>query len=163
MPSKEELEHWYATQDPWQYETTQDDIVRKQKLLEILSQINNNKLYDRALDIGAGEGFVTTSLPAKEIFGIEISDRAASRLPSNVKRLLEPEGKFDLVMTTGTLYQLNDHAKIAQSIKESSSKHVLIAGIKDWLIKYTFGNVIYEVEFPYRQYTQKVTVYEVSP
>lgn len=162
MQSKEELEHWYATQDPWQYTKTQDDLDRKQKLLDILSQVNNNEIYDRALDIGAGEGFVTTDLPAKKIFGIEISDRAANRFPSNVKRLLEPGGKFDLVMTTGTLYQQYDHAKIAQSIKESSSKHVLIAGIKDWLIPYTFGSVIYQTEFPYRKYIQKVTIYEVS-
>jgi hypothetical protein len=162
MQSKEELEHWYTKKDPWQYTTTQDDLNRKQKLLNILNETNNGNLYDRALDIGAGEGFVTTDLPAKEIFGIEISDLAAQRFPSNVSRLIEPEGKFDLVMTTGTLYQQYDHAKMAEWIKNSASRHVLIAGIKTWLIPYTFGKIIYETEFSYREYAQKVTVYETS-
>jgi hypothetical protein len=162
MQSKEELEHWYTKKDPWQYTTTQDDLNRKQKLLSILNEINNGYLYDRALDIGAGEGFVTTDLPAKEIFGIEISDLAAQRFPSNVSRLIEPEGKFDLVMTTGTLYQQYDHAKMAEWIKNSASRHILVAGIKSWLIGYVFGKIIYETEFSYREYAQKVTVYETS-
>lgn len=157
MQSKEELENWYKQPDPWAYETTEDDAIRKQKILDIFPM-----WYNRALDIGCGEGFVTKDLPAKEIHGIEISDLAASRLPWNVRRVHKPEGVYDLVMTTGTLYQQYDHKQIADWIIASSCRHVLIAGIKDWLIHYNFGTVIAIQEFKYRQYEQSVILYEVS-
>lgn len=104
MQTKEELDNWYRYPDPWAYETTQDDLDRKQKIIDLLST-----RYQRAIDIGCGEGFVTRDLPAIEIHGIEISDLAASRLPWNVKRVHEPEGIYDLVMTTGTLYTQYNH------------------------------------------------------
>ena len=104
MQTKEELEHWYAVPDPWLYKQTPDDEERKNLILDFLPL-----KYQRALDIGCGEGFVTTDLPAIEIHGIEISDNAARRLPWNVKRVHSPEGLYDLVMTTGTLYQQYDH------------------------------------------------------
>ena len=157
MQTKEELEQWYKTADPWQYETTTDDLIRKDHLLNMLSI-----RYNRALDIGCGEGFVTRDLPAEDIHGIEISDLAASRLPWNVKRVHEPEGVYDLVMTTGTLYSQYNHLQIAEWIKKSACRHILIAGIKDWLIPYNFGNPIATKEFTYRQYIQSVTLYEVS-
>ena len=161
MQSKDELEHWYKQPDPWQYKTTQDDLKRKANLIMILSEISNGIQYERALDIGAGEGYVTQDIFAKEIYGIEISDLAASRFPSNVKRVIEPEGKYDLVMTTGTLYSQYNHKQIVDWIRQSASKHILIAGIKDWLIDYSFAQVIHQSEFPYRQYVQRVTVYEL--
>ena len=157
MQSKEELEKWYSTPDPWAYETTFDDLDRKEKILQILPT-----KYTRALDIGCGEGFVTRNLPAIDIHGIELSDFAASRFSWNIRRVFAPEGMYDLVMTTGTLYQQYDHQQIAKWIKESACKHILIAGIKDWLIDYDFGKIIQQKEFAYRQYIQKVTLYEVG-
>ncbi len=157
MQTKEELEQWYKTPDPWEYETTQDDQIRKDLLLNMLTI-----RYRRALDIGCGEGFVTRDLPAIDIHGIEISDLAASPLPWNVKRVHEPEGFYDLVMTTGTLYQQYNHEKIAEWIRRCAYRHVLVAGIKDWLIPYNFGTPIAAKEFQYRQYTQSVILYEVS-
>jgi hypothetical protein len=97
MQSKEELENWYLREDPWNYKTTEDDYFRKEKILSLL------KKYDKALDIGCGEGFITKDLPANEIFGIELSDNASLRLPSNITRLIQPVDTYDLVMTTGTL------------------------------------------------------------
>lgn len=157
MQSKEELENWYRFPDPWAYETTQDDLDRKQKIIDILPFE-----YLRAIDIGCGEGFVTRDLPAIEIHGIEISDLAAGRLPWNVKRVTEPEGLYDLVMTTGTLYAQYNHEQIVNWIKKCSCRHILIAGIKDWLMPYSFGNVIERIEFPYREFTQSVVLYEVG-
>ena len=156
MQSKEELESWYSTEDPWQYKTTPDDLYRKDRILSLL------ETYDTALDIGCGEGFVTTDLPAKKIYGIEVSDNASLRLPSNVNRLLQPDGKYDLVMTTGTLYQQYNHQQITQWIKESASHHILVGGIKDWMIWSDFGKVIKEIEFQYREYTQIVRLYEIT-
>lgn len=157
MQSKEELEQWYRFPDPWAYETTLDDAIRKERIIEILPI-----RYQRAIDIGCGEGFVTRDLPAIEIHGIEISDHAAQRLPWNVKRVHEPEGLYDLVMTTGTLYTQYNHEQIVNWIKKCSCRHILIAGIKDWLIPYSFGNVINRTEFVYREFIQSVVLYEVS-
>ena len=156
MQTKEELENWYAIPDPWMYLQTEDDIKRKNIILDLLNK------YKRALDIGCGEGFITTDLPAIDIHGIEISDNAAHRLPWNVKRVHQPEGVYDLVMTTGTLYQQYNHAQIAGWIRRAASRHVLIAGIKDWLVPYNFGTPIASKEFKYREYTQSVILYEVS-
>ena len=66
MQTKEELEHWYAVSDPWLYRQTLDDQIRKDLILDFLPL-----KYQRALDIGCGEGFVTTDLPAIDIHGIE--------------------------------------------------------------------------------------------
>ncbi len=118
--------------------------------------------YERAIDIGCGEGFVTKDLPAIESHGIEISDLAASRLPWNVKRVHAPEGLYDLVMTTGTLYTQYNHEQIVEWIRKCSCRHILIAGIREWLMPYTFGNVLAKKEFKYREYVQSVTLYEVS-
>jgi tRNA G46 methylase TrmB len=155
MQSKEELENWYLTEDPWGYKINLDDLHRKNKILSILDN------YETALDIGCGEGFVTTHLPATKIFGIELSDNASLRLPSNVNRLNEPSGKYELVITTGTLYQQYNHQQITQWIKESASHHILVGGIKDWIIWSDFGKIIKEIEFQYREYTQIVRLYEI--
>lgn len=157
--SKQELEHWYQSEDPWAYKTTPDDASRKEKIINILREFGP---YNRALDIGAGEGYVTESIPAEKIHAIEISDLAASRFPSNVMRVLEPDSKYDLVMTTGTLYSQYNHQYIANTIKSCAVKYILVAGIKDWLIDYKFGKIVHDEEFQYREYTQRVIVYEVS-
>jgi len=157
MQTKEELEKWYKTPDPWAYQSTQDDQYRKDQILNMLP-----RKYTRALDIGCGEGFVTRDLPAIDIHGIELSDLAASRLPWNIRRIHVPEGMYDLVMTTGTLYAQYNHEQIYNWVKNSACVHILIAGIKDWLIDYDFGRVIQQKEFTYRQYIQRVTLYEVG-
>ena len=154
--TKTELENWYQNTDPWNYEKTTDDIIRKEKILSLLST------YTTALDIGCGEGFITKDIKSKEIFGIELSDNASLRLPSNVTRLLEPNDKYDLVMSTGTLYQQYDYVLITNWIKNHSSRHILVGGIKDWIIWDDFGKIINEVEFKYRQYTQILRLYEVT-
>lgn len=157
MQTKEELENWYAIPDPWMYLETPDDLNRKNIILDFLPTD-----YQRALDIGCGEGFITADLPAVDIHGIEISDNAARRLPWNVLRVSEPVGLYDLVMTTGTLYSQYDHKKIAEWIKKSACRHILIGGIKEWLVPYDFGKLIKETEFAYREYTQRLMLYEVG-
>ncbi len=152
---KWEIEDWYKISDPWSYKSTHDDIVRKARILAMLDS------YDNALDIGCGEGFVTKDIPAKNIFGLDISDNATLRLPPNVKRVIVPEIKYDLVMSTGTLYKQYDHETMSKWIKDHSSRHVLVGGIKDWIIWSDFGNIVDEIEFKYRQYTQIIRLYEV--
>jgi hypothetical protein len=155
MQSKTELEKWHKTKDAWGYETNKCDANRKKIILSYLTK------YKKALDIGAGEGWVTTGIPAKEIHAIEIADNAAERFPSNVKRVLEPEGTYDLVMTTGTLYNQYNKQQIFNWIKKAATKHVLIAGIKDWLPRLPKPDKY--IEFKYREYTQVIYFYETTP
>lgn len=156
MQSKDELEKWYSQSDRWGYFNEPDDDIRLKNILMMLGY------YDKAIDIGCGEGFVTRHLPAKEIYGLDISQNAMSRLPDNVIPITKPEGKYDLVVSTGTLYEQYDHQQIASWIAEAACRHVLIGGIESWLKPYTFGTVIKEVKFKYREYTQKITLYEVA-
>jgi hypothetical protein len=160
MLEKQWFEKWYTTEDPWKYKSTTDDLTRKNKLIAILNKYGP---FTRALDIGCGEGYVTVDIPAKELDGIEISDLAASRLPSTIRRIASPVGTYDLVMTTGTLYKEYDHAQIADWISSCATKYVLVAGVKNWLIDYSFGTLLETYEFEYRSHlTQQVLVYEVS-
>lgn len=160
IQSKQELEDWYKTPDPWAYKTTSADSDRKFRILDSLRQFG---YYQKALDIGCGEGYITASLPANVIHGIELSDNAASRFPYSVTRVSEPDGKYDLVCTMGTLYKQYDSKQMIAWIEQAASKHILIAGIKDWLIQHSFGKIVHQEQFPYRQYNQLVTIYEVSP
>ena len=155
MQSKSDLEKWHKTEDAWGYKTNLDDAERKKIILSFLGS------YERAIDIGAGEGWITQDLPAKNIFAIELSDNASSRFPVNVERIEKPEGKYDLVITTGTLYEQYDREQIMSWIKESASGHVLIAGIKDWLPELPEPTVY--KEFKYRNYTQVIYFYETTP
>lgn len=154
--SKQEIEEWYKITDPWSYETTSDDLIRKKNILSLLDYH-----YETALDIGCGEGFISRDLPAKKIYGIELSDIASSRFPSNVERIPKPLGRYDLVMTTGTLYQQYDYKQMTDWIFESSKKHILVGGIKDWMVWSDFGILKKEIEFNYRDYKQIIRLYEV--
>jgi hypothetical protein len=158
MQSKQELEDWYDNTDPWGYLTNKEDTIRLKKVLSLL-----NKNYHKALDIGAGEGFIAKHLPADMISGIELSETAKSRFPANVVPIKEPIEKYDLIISTGTLYEQYDHESIYKMIMNSASHHILIGGIKDWLINYDFGKEIKTIEFPYREFIQKITLYEISP
>lgn len=154
MQTKQELENWYSESDRWGYFNEPDDDIRLNNILRILDY------YDSCIDIGCGEGFVTRHLPCKNIYGLDISENAMSRLPSNVSILKEPNGKHDLVVSTGTLYQQYNHKQIYDWIIQSAKHHILIGGIKEWLIDYPFGVKLKEVEFKYRTFTQKITLYK---
>lgn len=157
VEDKDRLEEFYQKPDPWDYQTNPDDQERKQRIVSLLEGYG---VYRRALDIGAGEGWITSSLPAKEIFGIEISDTAANRFPANVRRAHEPDGLYDLVITTGTLYRHYDYKQIVDWLKNHSCGDILIAGIKEWLINTDgFGEPITIHEFKYRDYTQQIRMY----
>jgi 16S rRNA A1518/A1519 N6-dimethyltransferase RsmA/KsgA/DIM1 with predicted DNA glycosylase/AP lyase activity len=158
MQTKQELEEWYERVDPWDYTVTPDDLYRKQFYLIVLDDLGQS--YDRALDIGAGEGFITKDLPAEQIHAIEMSDAAANRFPENVERVFVPEETYDLVLVTGLLYPQYDHYQIADWISAAASKHVCIGGIKEWLLPYSFGTQIRSFEFPYREYTSVFNIYE---
>jgi hypothetical protein len=160
MQSKQELEDWYSEPDRWGYFNSQEDMIRLKKILYMLGW--GKKKYKRAIDIGCGEGFIAQHLPAEEIQGLDLSDNALSRLPANVIPVSEPQGKYDLVISTGTLYKQYDHEAIYKTIMSCASEFILIAGIEDWLIEYDFGVRLQFNVFSYREFTQKVSLYALE-
>lgn len=159
--TKLEIEEWYSRTDPWEYKTNEHDIFRKRLILSILDIYG--PYYSRALDIGAGEGWVTGSLPSELLFGYEFSDTAAARFPINVTRTTAPEGKYDLIITTGTLYPQYDWPSMLEIIQNHAAGIVLTCNIKEWemfaAIAGIPGKQIFEAEFPYREYKQKLRVF----
>lgn len=153
--NKEQLEQFYTQEDPWEYKTNTDDEKRKQIILEHL------KPAKRALDIGAGEGWITKDLPADSIEAIELSDNAASRFPKNVKRITEPEGNYDLITACGVMYSEYDNDLFHKWILDHASGQVLTCNIKGLEINY-LPDPIFEMEFPYREYIEVLRIYDFA-
>jgi len=161
MKTAKELDLWYQTEDPWQYKSSEDD---KRRLKQILFTLGwGPRFYLRALDIGCGEGFITQHIPAYEIHGLDISKKAMSRLPGNVKAITKPEGKYDLVLCSDTLYPEYDQDAIYKTIMNTASKYLLISGIDERIPKFEFGKEIFRNAIKYqRQYNQLITLYEID-
>lgn len=116
IQSKEELEKFYSTDDPWDYDNTPDDKKRLEQILYILPK----KQYERTLDFGCGNGFVTTHLPGAEVIGIDLSQNAiesakarairdnGTHISFECKNIFDCSpahfGTFDLIVITGILY-----------------------------------------------------------
>lgn len=154
MQSKQEIETWYQRHDPWQYENNPDDIHRKEIILNHLGK------YNRALDIGAGEGWITKDLPADHIEAIEWSDTAAQRFPKNITRVMEPTGQYDLIIATGVFYPQYDWKQMHEWIYHHATDTVLTSNIKSWEIPLEWEPVKV-VEYPYREYTQRLCIYKL--
>ncbi len=155
MQTKREIEDFYKKRDPWGYTNNAEDKFRKETILEHLP-----KRYKRALDIGAGEGWITKDLPARYIHAIEWSDTAAERLPDNIKRVKEPEGEYDLMITTGTLYPQYDHEQILNWLNECKGT-ILTCNIQSWEVDTSIlGEPTTQINFGYRGYTQHLCVYD---
>lgn len=155
---KEDIETWYSRKDPWDYENNRDDLGRKGVILGAIKGMR----FKRALDIGCGEGWITKDLPADEIHGIEISDNASLRLPSNVKRVTEPEGKYDLIIATGVMYSHYDHEKFVKWIKKHASGVVILCNIKEWEVPTDIPKEMGNAEFPYREFTQILRYHDLA-
>lgn len=169
--TKEQLEKFYAKKDPWNYKITPDDQLRQDIILEWIANWRLRKAldkggffpepFDRALDIGAGEGWITNFLPADEIHGYEISDKAASRFPENVKRVTEIKGKYDLIIATGVLYKQYDYRWILDTIKKHANGLVLTCNIHNWE-KNDLPNMIKDDLFIYRKYIERIAIYDFT-
>lgn len=185
MQSKEDLEHHYRNPDPWGYQAHPADAERKQKILAVTLRAARamyprlaamlehatvhatdprelGHIFVRALDIGAGEGWITKDLPADEIQALELSDAAASRFPPEVTRVLEPSGRYDLIVASGVMYHQYDHVRFIDLIKQHSSGMVVLCNIADWEVSKLkeLGEPVWVEEFPYREYVERIRVYE---
>ena len=156
---QQKLEKKYRTEDPWGYQTNPEDFKRKALILSALESLGIK--FEKALDIGCGEGWITKDLPAEKIYGFDLSKTAMSRLPENIIRLNRIKGKYDLVIVTGVLYKGYNCAWIFKQIKRTSAHILLICNIKH-REKHIFKNPIYETLFKYRQYTERLAIYDLS-
>jgi hypothetical protein len=168
-----EIEASYSKPDPWGYKSNPCDIGRRMIIHDALSSQLRRLLmrqFDRALDIGAGEGWITQILPARILHGYEISPSARSRFPREVSAAENPEGKYDLVVATGVLYSHYDYEKMFQMIRDHSEKIILTCNIKswerqelsdpDWVKGFLQSKEVYSAEFPYREYQQKLRIFQ---
>lgn len=158
----------YLIPDPWGYKTNPEDKKRKNKILEVLDRFPR---FERALDIGAGEGWITQDLPAEVKHAFEQSERAKSRLPEGVLPIKEPFGKYDLIIATGVLYDRYDLRNFYKLMREHSSKIILTCNISEWedrevseccrALDFLNGKQVYSEVFPYREYRQQLRVFEI--
>lgn len=166
MQSKQELEKWYEKVDAWNYQSNPDDIMRKEKILGVIGDYaEKNKIFkfNSALDVGAGEGWITSDIPAVDIFGIELSDYAAGRFPENVTRIHEPKQSFDLVLMTGVLYEQYDHNQFAHWALHHTDGLLVTCNILEWELGINrFGQAISEERFSYRGMTQHLCTFKIS-
>lgn len=118
MRSREEWEQWYERADPWDYEGSDEDVLR---ISAILSRLGR-KHFTHALDLGCGEGKLTNALSAvaDNVVGYDISEnalvRARKRFPGTEFRqgdllnvIRRPEVTsvpFDLIVVAEVLYYL---------------------------------------------------------
>ncbi len=159
MQEQAELDKFYQTPDPWAYQKTDDDWKRRDRILGVLRKYGP---YKRLLDIGAGEGWLTRSLPAREKHAIELSDVAASRFPSGVNRVFVPEGKYDLVVLTGVLYAQYDWQTMKHTALDAAKSYLLTSHIKEWEVTTFPFRVIEEQTFPYREFEQHLILYDTT-
>jgi hypothetical protein len=151
--SRDELNAWYATPDPWGFQTNPDDADRKARILAAIRRPGPK--YKRALDIGCGEGWITQDLPAAVIHGLEWSTTARARIPKPVVAVEAPVGKYDLIVVSGVLYAQYDYRAVHALVAEHAGKGatVLTCHIKD-LEQPLPAEAEHVEEFPYREYTQ---------
>lgn len=166
--SLEDLERNYDRPDPWGYKNNTADIERKRIILDRIAKLGP---LESALDIGCGEGWITTDIPAKKIYGYEVSKQAWERKPKNVlpwNRDGEPNSRFDLVMATGVMYENYDWRGIVSLMNRHAFKYILTSNIADRelpdAIEWISGELIHLEEFPYHrfpheQFTQRLRIY----
>jgi predicted TPR repeat methyltransferase len=171
----EEIEAWWENPDPWQYENNPDDINRRAMLLSVLPA----RQYQKVLDIGCGNGFVTERLPGKKIIGIDVSENALCHARKNAKAKkhitylhhsffdlphLGWEDSFDLVIVTGVLYPqyIGKSEMLTYLIVDSllkKSGHLVSCHIDEWYTcRFPYTTLTREY-YPYREYNHILEVY----
>jgi trans-aconitate methyltransferase len=172
--SKEELDSWYLAADPWGYEGNKDDANRRSILLgEIPKQA-----YGRTLDIGCGEGFITSHLPGNSIVGVDLSTKAILRARENLpdpKYRFEvasifdiatvfSKDKFDLVVITGVIYPqyIGESTRLIYDVIDEvlSPAGILVSvHINEWCRAVFPYLTLQEMYYPYREHTHCLRVY----
>lgn len=160
--SKEELDMFYSNADPWGYHDNVWDALRKDIIITTTRRYST--IGGTTIDLGCGEGWITKDLPGA-LFGIEISDMAATRLHESITRIKEPSGfsRYNMVLACGVLYEQYDWRKFHSWIEKlaASGGHVITCNILEWERNELPKEKMVEVRvFPYREYNQVLRVYK---
>lgn len=179
MQTLEDIERTYEKPDPWGFQTNPEDARRKEIILSSLKPyLPAGGLFERALDIGAGEGWITKDLPAKRKYAYEVSKQAKARLPEGVDAVERPEGNYDLVIATGVLYAHYDTDNFFRLMGTHASSIILTCNIIEWqpgeraevkgmnlhdFCYEQFGGVQLSTRrFKYRHYMQQLRIFRVE-
>jgi SAM-dependent methyltransferase len=177
IQSAGDLDAHYREADPWGYRSNADDIRRRQELLGALPR----RPFERVLDIGCGNGFVTLALPGQKVVGVDISKEAlrwaslASAEEPNPGRfeflhmsILEPEferlGRFDLIVVTGVLYPQyvgGALSVVRENIDKALQPEAIIASchIREWVTCRLPYSLLDVTLYPYRGRTHQLEIY----
>jgi len=169
-----ELEKWWEKEDPWNYNQNPDDQNRRAMLLSLLPK----KQYERILDIGCGDGFITSRLPGREVIGVDVSTNAIQQAQKNSLPHIQYQlcslfdlptmgwaQNFDLIVITGVLYPqyIGDSELLAYLIIDNllqSTGHLVSCHIDEWYSS-RFPYVTLHREFyPYREFNHILEVYQ---
>lgn len=182
QPSKiqtaQDLDIFYSVKDPWGYSSNPDDIIRREYLLTTLPKVS----YDRVLDIGCGNGFLTYHLPGEFILGCDLSAKAIAwaqqqtiSIPNKKIRFMEASifdlldkpqlGTFDLVVLTGVLYSqyIGKSTALIHEVIDNllkTSGILVSCHIAEWHFCTFPYPLIDKIVYPYRQYTRQLEVYK---
>lgn len=160
-----EIEAHYNKPDPWAYQTSPQDQRRRENLYHAVRIFGP---YQRLLDVGAGEGWITAGYPVPVRHGLELSNQAAARFPAGVTHVVVPEGRYDLVACTGIFYGHYNWPFFMEVIRRHASRHVLVCGVASWehACVEQIGTPVYEERFPYwidgKEFQQRLRVFEVK-
>ncbi len=177
IQTKQQLDCFYSEPDPWQYAGHPDDARRKTELLSLIPP----RQFERTLDIGCGNGFLTFDLPGKAVTGVDLSSSAiawacqnrdmrddAARFSFVAASLFELDpkrlGLFDLVVITGVLYAQyigRTSSLVRQRIDELLEEGGILISchIDEWhppRFPYTTLDVVL---YPYRDHAHRLEVY----
>lgn len=177
VQSAVELDAHYSTEDPWGYDTTDDDRLRRERLLSLLP----GRDFGRTLDIGCGNGFVTLSLPGSVVVGCDVSPQAIGwarqraqdrrdrdRFDFRALSLFElpraAVGRFDLIVITGVLYPqyIGRAFSLVQLIVDdllNEGGMLMSVHIGEWC-RHWFPYTLLDMSlYSYREYTHRLEVY----
>lgn len=158
MQSRDELEAWYSTPDPWGFQSHPDDAERKRRILAAIKRPGPK--FKRALDVGCGEGWITADLPAALIHGLEWSATARARIPAPVVAVEEPTGKYDLILISGVLYAQYDWRAVHELVGKHAGKGATVVTCHIKALEQPLpGEPEWVEEFPYREYVEVLRRY----
>jgi predicted TPR repeat methyltransferase len=174
----ESLDRFYESPDPWGYRNSADDERRRSELLAALPP----RRYQRGLDIGCGNGFVTFSLPAEHVLGADVSAKAiewAERERGSQPRpdrftflqssLFELDrdrlGTFDLIVVTGVLYKqyIGKGSALVRLLVDGLLRQGGILAschIREWSPPAFPYDRLDTSVYPYRDYAHQLEIYE---
>ena len=171
-----EIEAYESNPDPWGYYNNLDDQKRLDRLKLVLDQLS----FERVIDIGCGNGFLTENIKAPEVLGVDVSQAAVGWGELRAAELglrthayctgdilsqeIQNHGYFDLVVLTGVLYE--QYVGGAYNIVRHNIDRILVQGghlischILEWNpIRFAYTAIDQQI-YQYGRYTHSIELY----